>query len=354
MNFTKSKIKIFLLNIISYLINKSLSLKKNNYLFLIKLYKYIYEKTKFNIVFKNEIINKDYIELESCQDNKDVNFFTISFSNDILKNITTMKRAKNCLDYWIPLGIKLSNKAKKNFYIKLNCGDGASSSYLSMNSDQTRNLIPDLYSLDAAKKIKPELTSQSFEEFKTIWLRKENTMYWRGSTTGNSYKDINQLNSLKRIEICKKYREKKNMDIKISRIIQNGIKKREIIKYLVNEQIFGKEVSEDKFRSYKYYPDIPGNSLAWGTITKYLAGSLIFKAEYEQKLYYYQLLKPWTHYIPVNTDFSDLEEKLIWAQSNITKSLEIAYSGYIIIFEYLKNIDKHFINTSLIYIENND
>ena len=106
------------------------------------------------------------------------------------------------------------------------------------------------------------------------------------------------------------------MDIQMSRIIQNGIKKREIIKYL--------------------------------------NGSLIFIAEYEQKLYYYQLLKPWTHYIPVNNDFSDLEEKLIWAQSNITKSLEIAYSGYIIIFEYLKNIDKHFINTSLIYIENND
>ena len=144
------------------------------------------------------------------------------------------------------------------------------------------------------------------------------------------------------------------MDIKISRIIQNGATKREIRKYLIDEQIFGKEVSEDKFRNYKYYPDIPGNALAWGTITKYLAGSLIFKAEYEQKLYYYKLLKPWTHYIPVNNDFSDLKEKLIWAQNNITKSVEIAYSGYIIIFEYLQNIDKHFINTSLVYLKNND
>ena len=96
-------------------------------------------------MFKNEIINQDYIELESGQDSKNIKFLTISFSNKILKNITTMKRAKNCLDYWIPLGIKLSNKAKQSFYIKLNCGDGASSSYLSMNSDQTRNLIPDLY-----------------------------------------------------------------------------------------------------------------------------------------------------------------------------------------------------------------
>ena len=35
------------------------------------------------------------------------------------------------------------------------------------------------------------------------------------------------------------------------------------------------------------------------------------------------------------------------------KSLEIAYSGYIIILEYLKNIDNHFINTSMIYLESN-
>ena len=144
------------------------------------------------------------------------------------------------------------------------------------------------------------------------------------------------------------------MDIKISRIIQNKENKVKIKKYLVKEEIFAKSVSENKFKNYKYYPDIPGNSLAWGTITKYLAGSLIFKAEDKKQLYYYKLLKPWTHYIPVNNDFSDLEEKLIWSQNNITKSLEIAYSGYIIILEYLKNIDNHFINSALIYVDLND
>ena len=76
-------------------------------------------------------------------------------------------------------------------------------------------------------------------------------------------------------------------------------------------------------------------------------------AEYERQLYYYKLLKPWTHYIPVNNDFSDLEEKLIWSKNNISKSLDIAYSGYITIFKYLNSIDNNFINTSLRYIKNN-
>lgn len=265
-----------------------------------------------------------------------------------------MKRAKKCLDYWIPLFIKLSSKAKKNININLNCGDGGSNKYLSMDSDKKRSLIPDLYSFNSANKINKKLPAISFEKFAKIWLTRKNKMFWRGSTTGNSYKNLKELSSLKRIKICKNYREKKDIDIKISRIIQNGINQKKIKKYLIEEKIFAKPVSENKFKKYKYYPDIPGNSLAWGTITKYLAGSLIFKAEYEKKLYYYKLLEPWKHYIPVNNDFSDLEEKLIWSNNNISKSLEIAYSGYIIILEYLKNIDNHFINTSLIYLEKND
>ena len=321
---------------------------------MIKLYQYIYDINKLHVIFKKEIINDNYLSLEIAEENKTIKNIRLYFSIDILNNITTMKRAKKCLDYWIPLAIKLSNKVKKDFYINLNYGDVGNNDYLSMNSDQNLTLIPDLYSLDAAAKLKNKLQSKSFEQFKKIWLSKENKMYWRGSTTGCRYENLKELRSLKRIQICKKFIQTEDIDIKISRIIQNGINKSKIKKYLIKEKIYAKEVSENKFRNYKYYPDIPGNSLAWGTITKYLAGSLIFKAEYKEQLYYYKLLKPWIHYIPVNKDFSDLEEKLLWSKTNITKSLEIAYSGYIIILEYLKNIDTHFINTSLIYIKNNN
>ena len=353
-SFKKAKIKIYLINIISFFLNKSLSLRKNNYLFLIKLYEYIYSNTKVNMIFNKDIINDNCVSIEVFKETPDIKIINLNFSRNIFKNITTMKRVKRCLDYWIPLVIKISNKAKKTIYLKLNCGDGGSSDYLNMDSDKNINLIPDLYSLDAANKINQKLPEISFENFTKIWLNKQSKMYWRGSTTGNSYNNLKELSSLRRIEICKKYRAKKDIDIKISRIIQNGINKRKIKKYLISENIFAKGVSENKFSNYKYYPDIPGNSLAWGTITKYLAGSLIFKAEYDKSLYYYKLLKPWTHYIPVNNDFSDLEEKLVWSKNNITKSIEIAYSGYIISLEYLKNIDNHFINTSLIYIENNN
>ena len=353
MNYKKAKIRKNLLYTINYLINKSLAFNKSNYILLIKLYEYIHAQTKFNIIFDKDIENDNYLTIEVNQESNNINNISIQFSQNILKNITTMKRSKKCLDYWIPLLIKLSRKKKKKIIINLNCGDKGNSDYLSMDSDENKNLIPDLYSFNAAKKINKTLPPIRFEEFKKIWLKKQSKMYWRGSTTGDAYINLNELNKLKRIEICKKFKESKDMDIKISRITQNGINKEKTKKYLIQEKIFGKEVSENKFINYKYYPDIPGNSLAWGTITKYLAGSLIFKAEVGKRLYYYNLLKAWIHYIPVHNDFSDLEEKLKWSENNQTQSLKIAYSGYIVILEYLKNIDSHFINTSMIYLKNN-
>ena len=115
--------------------------------------------------------------------------------------------------------------------MNFNCGDGESSNYLSMVSVNHKTLIPNLYSLNAANKINQELVTINFEEFSKLWLNKKNIMYWRGSTTGNSYKNLKELSELKRIEICKKFRGSKDIDIKISKVIQNEINKRTIKKY---------------------------------------------------------------------------------------------------------------------------
>ena len=91
--------------------------------------------------------------------------------------------------------------------------------------------------------------------------------------------------------------------------------------YLILEDLFSEEVSEDKFASYRYYPDIPGNSLGWGTVKKFLYGNLIFKPNHKKQLLYYQFLHPWIHFVPVKDDFSDLEEKFYWSQENIDETI---------------------------------
>ena len=66
-------------------------------------------------------------------------------------------------------------------------------------------------------------------------------------------------------------------------------------------------------------------------------------------LAYYYLLEPWVHFIPVESNFSDLEEKFKWSQENIDETIKIAYKGYSTIFDYLQNIEKYFVNSTINY-----
>lgn len=56
-------------------------------------------------------------------------------------------------------------------------------------------------------------------------------------------------------------------------------------------------------------------------------GSLIFKPESKYYEHFYEDLKPFVHYVPVQKDLSDLVQKIKWAQQNDQKAKEIAKNG---------------------------
>lgn len=56
-------------------------------------------------------------------------------------------------------------------------------------------------------------------------------------------------------------------------------------------------------------------------------GSLIFKPESKYFEHFYKDLQPFVHYIPVQSDLSDLVEKIQWAQKNDDKAEQIAKNG---------------------------
>lgn len=79
---------------------------------------------------------------------------------------------------------------------------------------------------------------------------------------------------------------------------------------------------------YKYLIDIGGNG--WSGRLKFLLFMkrplLIVDRNYLE--YFYKDLIPYTHYIPVKMDLSDLLEQVLWMQNNYEKSLEIANNAY--------------------------
>ena len=83
---------------------------------------------------------------------------------------------------------------------------------------------------------------------------------------------------------------------------------------LIDQNLFAEKIEEKTFCNYKYYPDIPGNALSWGTINKHLMGMLIIRPASNRKLMWHGLTKPWIHYVPCCSDFSDLmKNKLVEA-----------------------------------------
>ena len=79
---------------------------------------------------------------------------------------------------------------------------------------------------------------------------------------------------------------------------------------------------------YKYQLDVDGEVNAWsGLIWKLYSGSVVFKIDSHYEQWYYQDLHPWVHYIPVDGDLHDLDEKIAWAISHDVQAQQIAQNG---------------------------
>jgi hypothetical protein len=71
---------------------------------------------------------------------------------------------------------------------------------------------------------------------------------------------------------------------------------------------------------YKYILDIDGNASTWdATAWKLNSGSVILKAASEWKQWFYEFYKPWTHFVPIKDDFSDIQDQYTWCESNQDK-----------------------------------
>jgi len=75
---------------------------------------------------------------------------------------------------------------------------------------------------------------------------------------------------------------------------------------------------------YKFILDIDGWSSAWSaTVWKLYSGSVLLKTRSKWKQWYYDEFKEWVHYVPVENDFSDLNDKIDWCIQNEDECIRI-------------------------------
>jgi len=83
-------------------------------------------------------------------------------------------------------------------------------------------------------------------------------------------------------------------------------------------------IDRSEMITYKYILDIDGNASTWdATAWKLNSGSVIIKAASQWKQWFYEFYKPWTHYVPVKDDFSDIQTQYTWCENNQDKCLEM-------------------------------
>ncbi|WP_372885610.1 glycosyl transferase family 90 [Shimia sp.] len=80
----------------------------------------------------------------------------------------------------------------------------------------------------------------------------------------------------------------------------------------------------------KYAIDIDGFANSWDNLFhRLLMGCCVFKvaSDFGFRMWYYDRLKPWEHYVPVRADFADLEERIAWARDHDAEARAIAENG---------------------------
>jgi hypothetical protein len=167
------------------------------------------------------------------------------------------------------------------------------------------------------------------------WQARIPKVFWRGASTGiKRYWPpvaVDDMFWLPRAELCSRARSSSispHIDVGLVSWVQ--IPDLKTLQILEKSTLIANFVDKVKFLQYKYVFDIDGNSNSWqGLFTSLLTAACVIKigSEHGFRQWYYDRLVPWTHYVPVRSDFSDLENKVRWVLDNDDRARDIGEAG---------------------------
>jgi hypothetical protein len=160
------------------------------------------------------------------------------------------------------------------------------------------------------------------------WEHRLPVCFWRGSTTGQRPLGSTWA-ALPRIQFTTAFKDGGALfDIGISKISQ--IQDENAREEIRTSGLLKDYVPSHLQQKWKYLVDIDGNSNAWsGLFEKLLTGSPVFKiaSPHQYRQWYYHKMIAWEHYVPVASDFSDLESKVRLLEKKDGLAEEIGAAG---------------------------
>lgn len=86
----------------------------------------------------------------------------------------------------------------------------------------------------------------------------------------------------------------------------------------------GEAISEDDLAGYKYVVNVQNKGFADRFWRLLALGHVSFQEEHTFHEFFYDMLLPWDHFIPVKSDFSDLCQKIEWAKAHDEQARRIS------------------------------
>lgn len=197
----------------------------------------------------------------------------------------------------------------------------------SRHKDDNKNII---VSLNTKRHWEP--VSKIKEIRSSTWENKKKELVWRGADTGKGL-------SNDRLKFVKKYYKKYNVGF--SNYVQNS-NFAEFSDYY-KSVFLKKQLNLTEITRFKYVVILEGNdkssSLNWVLNSNCVP---LMKKPCWHSWLCEPFLIPNYHYVELNDDFSDLEEKLQWLRENDDKAKEIAYNGIKYIETNFSNLKREF------------
>lgn len=173
------------------------------------------------------------------------------------------------------------------------------------------------------------------------FIEKNNKIIWRGSTNGF----LQSLTRPSRISICEKYYNHENNMIDIG-FSSSHIE--ELRKYVKNYLSL-----EDQLKS-KFLISLEGGDVATNLKWMLYSNSVVLMPAPTMVSWAMEdTLQPWVHYVPLEKDFNDLEEKYNWCTLNLDKCEQIAKNGKEFINQFLNEETEKIITNMVLrnYVE---
>jgi hypothetical protein len=159
------------------------------------------------------------------------------------------------------------------------------------------------------------------------WEARLKTAFWRGAASGiGFYREAwRETPRGKLVLFAKQLAQRERLDAALSRIqhIEEVCRNE-----LLEAGIVAPEVPFHEFCRYRYVVDVDGQCCAWKSLFfKLASGSVVLKLHSPYQQWFYRLLRPWEHYIPVSGDLGDFEAIYAWLRAHDNDAREIAENG---------------------------